>query len=635
MTGGGRKKGARRRKSAVAGGRPAPVRRPVSRGVMGQGSAQRGSGQRVSARRPSAAGRSRRPRRRLSRPPAQRLVGLLVVFVLGFSAILVRLVVLQVADASAYQDLAQAQRGRAISVPAPRGSIFDRDLHELAMSLPAKAVFVDPALVRKPMQVARTVAGVLDLSPAEVYAAVTAAEGRFVYLARGVEVKAAERLKDMKLPGIGFLDETRRYYPAGAVASQVLGFAGVDGAGLEGLERQYDSLLAGREGHAQVEEDPNGRMIPQAVRRDDPPVPGRDIVLTIDQDLQYRAQASLERAVRTNKARGGTVIVMDPKTGDVLAMATYPWFDPNDFAAASSEEWRNRAVTDAFEPGSVNKVIMAAATLELGLVTLDQRFNIPDEIQVFDRTYHDAHSHPMEQMTLADIVAQSSNVGAITVAQLLGDEMLASYLYDFGFGKPTGIGFPGESPGILAPPEEWWGTTLPSISIGQGVAVTALQMTGVYATIANGGVSVQPRLVRGTIEDDGAFVPFPPSPTRRVVSEDTAAAVTRILSYAVQVGTGGEAEIPGFWVAGKTGTAQKPRPNSLGYSDKYVASFIGITPASDPALVVAAVLDEPETKYGAVAAAPLFQEVARFALALLRVPPAPKPPTPPSASPAG
>ncbi|CAN5170089.1 penicillin-binding protein [soil metagenome] len=558
-----------------------------------------------------------------------------MVFVLGFSAILVRLVVLQVADASAYQDLAQAQRGRAISVPAPRGSIFDRDLHELAMSLPAKAVFVDPALVRKPMQVARTVAGVLDLSPAEVYAAVTAAEGRFVYLARGVEVKAAERLKDMKLPGIGFLDETRRYYPAGAVASQVLGFAGVDGAGLEGLERQYDSLLAGREGHAQVEEDPNGRMIPQAVRRDDPPVPGRDIVLTIDQDLQYRAQASLERAVRTNKARGGTVIVMDPKTGDVLAMATYPWFDPNDFAAASSEEWRNRAVTDAFEPGSVNKVIMAAATLELGLVTLDQRFNIPDEIQVFDRTYHDAHSHPMEQMTLADIVAQSSNVGAITVAQLLGDEMLASYLYDFGFGKPTGIGFPGESPGILAPPEEWWGTTLPSISIGQGVAVTALQMTGVYATIANGGVSVQPRLVRGTIEDDGAFVPFPPSPTRRVVSEDTAAAVTRILSYAVQVGTGGEAEIPGFWVAGKTGTAQKPRPNSLGYSDKYVASFIGITPASDPALVVAAVLDEPETKYGAVAAAPLFQEVARFALALLRVPPAPKPPTPPSASPAG
>lgn len=623
-------KGTRRRKPGVTVVHRAPVRRPVSRGGAGQGSGKRGS-----TRRERRAGRSRRPPRRLSRPPAQRLVGLLVVFVLGFSAILVRLVVLQVADASAYQELAHTQRGRVISVPAPRGSIFDRDLHELAMSLPAKAVFVDPALVHKPMHVARSAAAVLDLSAAEVYAAVTASDDRFVYLARGVDLETAERLEDMKLPGVGFLEETRRYYPAGAVASQVLGFAGVDGAGLEGLERQYDSLLSGRMGQAQVEEDPSGRMIPQAIRRDDPPVPGRDIVLTIDQDLQYLAQTSLERAVRTNKARGGTVIVMDPRTGDVLAMATYPWFDPNEFASSTPEEWRNRAITDVFEPGSVNKVIMAAATLELGLVTLDQRFNIFDEIRIFDRTYHDAHSHGMQQMTLADIVAQSSNVGAITVAELLGDEMLASYLYEFGFGKRTGIGFPGESPGILAPPEEWWGTTLPSISIGQGVAVTALQMAGVYATIANRGVSVRPRLVRGTLGNDGAFAPSPSSPARRVISEVTASAVTQILSHAVQVGTGGEAEIPGFWVAGKTGTAQKPKPNAPGYSDKYVASFIGITPASDPALVVAAVLDEPATKYGGVAAAPLFQEVARFALASLRVPPAPKPPPPPSASPAG
>jgi cell division protein FtsI (penicillin-binding protein 3) len=555
---------------------------------------------------------------------------------LGLFGILARLVELQVADASTYREMAREQRLRSIVLPASRGSILDRDGYELAMSLPAKAVFADPALVRDPLDVARAVAAILDLDEGEVYDAVTKAGDRFVYIERGVDLVTAGRLEELELPGIGFLEESRRHYPAGALASQVLGFVGTDGGGLEGLELQHDRLLSGRPGHAVVEEDPSGTLIPQAAIEDVPPVPGNDVVLTIDKDLQYRAQASLASAVRANKAKGGTLIVMDPHTGDILALAVYPWFDPNEFGEAEERLWRNTALIDAYEPGSVNKVIAASAAVEEGLVPLNETFSVPEQIQIYDRVYHDDHSHGVLQMTLADIVTHSSNVGAIMVAEAVGAGHFAEYLQRFGFGARTGVGFPGESPGILDPVGSWTGTTLPSIAIGQAIGVTSVQMAAVYATIANGGVWVRPRLVRGTVEEGGAFVAAPPSDTRRVVSGRTAQAVTRMLSFAVQVGTGEAAEIPGFWVAGKTGTARKPLPNRLGYSEeRHIASFIGFTPASRPALVVAAVLDEPETVYGGIAAAPLFQDVARSALALLRVPPAAKPPTPPHAVPTG
>jgi cell division protein FtsI (penicillin-binding protein 3) len=600
-------------------------------------------------RRPAARGRrppTAPPRRggppRRGALPANRLVALLVVLSVGFAGILVRLVVLQVKDASAFQSMALGQRLRSIPLPASRGTIFDRGGRELAMSLPARAVFADPAAVRDPDRDAAVVASILGLDRAEVRSKLEPATGpdgapvRFVYLARGVDVPTANRLQARGLAGIGFLDESRRYYPAGALAPQVLGFVGTDGTGLAGLELQYQRLLAGRAGHQVIEEDPNGSFIPQGTNENVPPVPGDDLLLTIDKDVQYRAQVQLAAAVRANKAKGGTVIVMDPGTGDVVAMATYPWFDPNHFTDASQDVMRNRAVTDVYEPGSVNKVITAAAAMEEHVLTTSQRLSVPWQLQMYDKLFHDAEPHPTERMTLADIIAYSSNIGTMMVASMLGQPRFASYLYRFGFDRKTGVGFPGEARGILAPPDRWSGTSMGTIPIGQGVAVTPLQMAAVYATVANGGVWVQPRLVRGTVDEEGRVTPAPPPRTRRVVSARTAAIVSRMLAYAVDVGTGHEAQIPGFWSAGKTGTARKPLPHALGYyTDKYMASFIGFVPAARPRLVVAAVLDEPDTVFGGIAAAPLFRDVARFALARLRVPPAPKPAAPPHAIPAG
>ncbi|HEX9237000.1 MAG TPA: penicillin-binding protein 2, partial [Actinomycetota bacterium] len=296
---------------------------------------------------------------------------------------------------------------------------------------------------------------------------------------------------------------------------------------------------------------------------------------------------------------------------------------------------RNRAVTDVYEPGSVNKVITAAAALETGVIRPTDRLPVPDQLQVSNKLFHDAHPHPTEMMTLGDILAYSSNIGAIKVAAMLGKDRLSAYLHRFGFGRTTGLGFPGEASGLLAPPDQWWGTSMGTIPIGQGIAVTPLQMATVYATVANGGVWTRPRLVLGTVDGHGTVHRAPPSPTDRVISAQTAGQLVRMLSYGVEVGTGTEAQIPGYWVAGKTGTARKPLTNARGYSNHYVASFIGFAPASRPALVVAAVLDEPATVFGGVAAAPLFQDVARFALAKLRVAPAPRPPVPPHAVPVG
>jgi cell division protein FtsI (penicillin-binding protein 3) len=573
------------------------------------------------------------------KPPAHRLVTVFLVLALGLSGILARLIVLQVKDASAYETMALDQRIKSIALPATRGTILDRGGQELAMSLPAKAVFADPGLVENAKAKARTVASVLGLDREEVRAKLarratdSGKPVRFVYLARGVDARTAEKLEAKKLSGIGFLDESRRHYPAGPLAPQVLGFVGVDGSGLAGLELQYQRLLAGRAGHQVVEAGQDGTFIPQGTSQAVAPVRGSDLLLTIDKDIQYRAQVTLARAVKDNRAKGGTLIAMDPRTGDILAMATSPGFDPNRFGGADPDSLRNRAVTDMYEPGSANKVITAAAALEEGLITPIDRLEVADHLQLSNKVFHDSHEHETEPMTLGDILAYSSNVGTIKVADRLGPDLLSTYLHRFGFGRTTGLGFPGEAAGLLAPANQWWGTSMGTIPIGQGIAVTPLQMAAVYATVANGGVWTEPRVVRGTVDPTGRIHPAPAPQTRQVISAQTASALVRMLAYGVEVGTGTEAQIPGYWVAGKTGTARKPLTDARGYSDRYVASFIGFAPASRPVVLVAAVLDEPETVYGGVAAAPVFQDVVRFALAKLRVAPAPRPPLPPHAVP--
>jgi cell division protein FtsI (penicillin-binding protein 3) len=563
------------------------------------------------------------------RPPAGRVIALFASFMLALAGVAIRLVVLSVRDAPAYAALADAQRLRRIELPAQRGTIFDRSMRELALSVPARAVYADTRYVTDPVTTASEMGPFLDVPRRELIPLLSSGDP-FVYLARRVDLAVAKRIDRLDLPGIGFLEESKRYYPGQSLGAQLLGFVGLDGNGLEGVELQYDDVLAGAPGQMLIEQSRDGVSIPQGARAETDPRAGSDLVLTIDAQLQYQVEQALADAVEANGAKGGMVIAMDPATGDVLAMATAPSFDANAFGDAATTIRRNRSVTDVYEPGSVNKVITAAAALEEGVIGLDEKLSVPDKYRVADRWFHDSHHHPTQAMTLTDVIAESSNVGTIMTAERLGKQTLDAYLHAFGFGRETGIGLPGEADGILMPEDEWWGTSMGTIPIGQGIAVTPLQMVSVFATIANDGVRVKPRLVRGTVAPEGGLETSPPAARKPVVSATTANLVTGMLAKAVESGTGQEAQVPGYWVAGKTGTARKPLENELGYSDQYVASFIGFAPASDPAVVVAAILDEPETVYGGVAAAPLFSQIMGFALAHLHVPTADRPPTPPS-----
>jgi len=566
----------------------------------------------------------------VKRPPLGRLVVLLVGMVAGLGGIVARLAVLQVSRAPELRSLGYDQRLHPAELPAQRGRILDRYGELLAISLEARDVYVQGQFVQDPAGTAEQLAVILGVKPREILSSV---RGRgFAFVARQVDREMAERIAALELPGVGSLPVSKRYYPAGPLASQVLGFVGVDGIGLDGLEAQYQDLLAGRSGEQIQELDPAGRPIARGLQEVVEPRSGSDIATTIDRQLQYRVEAALERAVEANRAKGGTVIVLDPATGDILAMAVYPTFDPNRFTEWSDEPevWKNRAVTDAVEPGSVNKVITASVAIEENVFPLEKRFLVPWKVQIGNSVIHDSHRHPTERMTLADIVAKSSNIGIVEVAEEAGAPLLSRYLSRFGFGSQTGLGFPGEGSGLLLPLDSWSLTSLPTIAFGQGISVTPLQMAAVYATIANGGKWVQPRLVRGTVGPDGTLVPSPPSVTKRVVSPRTARMVTQMLAYAVEDGTGQSAQVPGYQVAGKTGTARKPYTDRPGYAHRYVASFIGFLPASRPHVAIAAMLDEPVTVYGGLAAAPLFQEIARYAIHRLRIAPGDPVPRPPS-----
>ena len=565
----------------------------------------------------------------MSRPPVGRLVALFCLMVLAFGVIFVRLTVLQVSQASAYRSRALDQRVRTVELPAVRGQILDRANEPLALSLEARDIYADPRYVDDPWGTATQLGPLLGLDVRDLVGALSE-DTTFVYVARRVDLDLSARVEALGLPGIGFLEVSKRSYPAGPLASQVLGFVGTDGVGLSGLELRYEDLLAGVPGERTQELDPNGQPIAGGVDLGTPSQTGSALVTTIDRDFQYQAQEALASAVEANHAQGGTVIVMDPRSGDILAMASYPWFDPNDFADAKPGTYRNLAVTDAFEPGSTNKIITAAAAVEEHVLPLDRALSVPSQLRIEDFTIHDSHPHPVESMTLGDIIAESSNIGTVLVARRLGSARLESYLSGFGLGRTTGVSFPGESPGIMLPLYEWTGTSLATIAYGQGIAATPLQMISVYSTIANDGRWVQPRLVLGTRDQDGVFREASPSPTRRVVSASTARIVRQMLAYAVEYGTGTNARIRGYQVAGKTGTARIPLPDRPGYfENQYVASFIGFLPAGDPEVVIAAILDRPVTEYGGIAAAPLFQQIARYAITRLQIAPGSRVPLPP------
>jgi cell division protein FtsI (penicillin-binding protein 3) len=564
----------------------------------------------------------RRPRRGDSK---RRLLFVLAFTMVAFLAISGRLIVLQVLDAPSLDEAAAKQRLRTIELPGERGRIFDRDGGDLALSVPARTVYAQPRLIGDPAGTARKLAPLLG-QPAKTVLGRLRSGAAWTYLARKIPVANGQAVAKLDLPGIGVLSDTMRRYPSGQLASQVLGFVGTDGSGLAGVEQRYDGLLAGHSGQMLLEQDPSGRPIPQGQRSIEPARPGSDLVLTIDQNIQYVAERALAAAVEQYQAKSGSVVVMAPRTGELLAVANVPTFDPNRFATSSDEARKDRAVTNVYEPGSTNKVITAAAALDAGVVRPSTKVTVPPELPLCPgvHPFHDSHQHGTERLTFADVVAQSSNIGTIRVATKLGPERLAKAELDFGYGQRTGVDLPGETPGIVRPQRTWTCSDLGTNAIGQGVAVSVLQMARVYASVANGGLLVQPTLLRGTVDERGDYHATERPTPKRVLSVRTTQTLTTILEGVVREGgTGTRAALDDWTVAGKTGTAQVPNPNGGGYlPGAHVASFMGYAPAEDPRVVVAVVLDRPAKGiYGGTVAAPVFREVAGYALRHMEVPP--------------
>ncbi|WP_433325020.1 peptidoglycan D,D-transpeptidase FtsI family protein [Spirillospora sp. CA-294931] len=594
----------------TAKGRP-PGGRPRSGGPGGPG------------RRPPK--RTRAPFRR--RDPIKRLnVGLLVVaFVLSLFA--GRLVQLQTIESGTYTERAMTQRLRKIDLPAVRGDITDAQGKFLAMTIEARGVFADPFVIKpeKRQQIVNALSPMLGLDPAHVMKVISRTGSRFEYLARGVRPDQARLVTAQKFLGIGVLPEYKRMYPNDSLAAGVIGFVNATGEGGAGLEHSQNKLLAGRNGWQRVEISPEGQHIPMGEDQKQPSVPGRGLRLTLLRDVQHKAQQAIEHQVRATGARSGSVVVMDPRNGQLLAMASSPGYDPNNYGKAGQARWGNPIVQEAYEPGSTGKVVTAAAVMEKGGVRPDTPFIVPDKIKKYDRTFNDSHHHPTQHLTFAGVLATSSNVGTIMASERIPPQTLYDFLRQFGFGTRTGVGLPAETAGQLKPPSQWSGTDRYPIAFGQTVSVNALQMASVYATIANGGVRVTPNLIAGTTGENDAFSAAPAPRQQRVVSAETARQIRDMLEGVTsKEGTAPKAKIPGYRVAGKTGTAEIVNPSCGCYQGGgFTASFTGFAPADDPQLVVQVVLQDPKkgSHYGGDAAAPVFKDVMSFALQTRKIPP--------------
>ena len=503
------------------------------------------------------------------------------------------------------------------TVPAQRGTITDRNGIDLAVSEPARDISATPYLVKDPLAVAQRLAPLLDQTQATLLTDLSEHTG-FVYLARALPAKQAQAVMALGIPGIAGTPVMRRVYPRGTLAAQVLGIIGTEGNGLTGLEYSRDSLLHGRAGERRVVSDALG----QPVSIDDvhPEIAGASLSLTLDANIQRRTENVLSAVGKVFAPKDATAIVMDPRTGAILALANWPLLNANDPAAAPEGALRDRAVGFNYEPGSTFKVVAVSAGLQRGLITPSTPFDIPDQIQVADRTIHDDTEHAEETLTTAQILAQSSNVGAIKIGALDGADSFNEWVHRYGFGAPTGVDLPGEEMGRPLPLSEYSGSSMGNLPIGQGELVTPMQMATAYSAIANGGILRPPHIV-GAVNGR----PQPEPAGHRVISETTSAEIRKMLQGVLAPGgTASEVSIPDYTLAGKTGTASKIDKETGEYSDSaYVASFIGFAPATDPKLLCAVVVDEPQAGsiYGGTVAAPAFGEIMSFALPYLRIPP--------------
>jgi cell division protein FtsI (penicillin-binding protein 3) len=544
----------------------------------------------------------------------ERRIGLLFAgFLFAFLLIICRAFWLQGVEASQLSSQALEQQSQTVMVPGLRGSILDRSGTRLASSEDAATIYATPYQVKNPPKAAERLAPILKQKKGKVLEELTAESG-FSYLAKDIDLATAAKVEKLAIEGVGQLPASRRTYPQGEMAGQVIGAVGSEGTGLTGIEAGEESALAGEEGERRVVTDALGDPIKlETVKeaRD-----GEDVQLTLDPVIQQKAEQVLARIGETYSPKGATAIVMDPETSEVLAMANWPPVNPGDLEHVTTEDLNNRATSFNYEPGSTFKAFTVSAALEEGLVTPSTEFTIPPFLEIGERIIEDAEEHGTENMTVAQILARSSNIGAVEIGQKIGATKYSKWIERFGFGKPTGVQFPGEEKGIVPKLDEYSGATMGNLPMGQGAAVTPMQMVQGYTAIAHGGIERPPQLVKRIGEE-----PVHEPKGHRVISAKTAEEVREMLEGVLgPEGTASMVSVPGYTLAGKTGTAQVAENG--GYSEtKYIASFIGFAPAMHPKFLAAVIVDEPEGEiYGGSVAAPAFGEIAAFSLPYLGVP---------------
>ena len=571
-----------------------------------------------------------------------------LILVLALLGLVVRLVAVQILDSGSYAAAARDESSRAVTLPALRGGIYDRNGSPLALSVPTDDVIADDFQIQHPVELAAALAPLVGV-PAATLAPELHEHSGYVVVARQISQSAAQKISGDAFPGITLVADARRVVTNGQLALPVVGFTNAAGQGAAGLEYGDNSLLSGTPGKETLLESPAGVTLPGSPVTDQVASrAGTGLELTLDTQLQYESEQALAQEILASDALSGTAVVMDVRTGQILSMAnlvaTHPTATPPATAPAApstsagvipigpsdavDEASSNLAVTKLYEPGSVFKLVTFSAALNDGIINPNTTFTVPDQIKLDGSTFHDAEAHPTESLTATQILAQSSNIGTSEIAQDLGEQRLLAQVKNLGFGEPTGLDFPGESPGLLATAAQWEPTNYVSLPIGQVDAVNALQVLDAYNTVANGGVFVAPKLVLGTVSSSGTVRTTAPSATHRVLSPAVDSELTSMLEQVVTTGTGTTASVPGYTVAGKTGTAQIPTPGSDSYeAGAYMASFVGFAPAVDPTLSVIVVLDRPTPIFGGTVAAPVFSQIMSYALHRYDIPTTPGAPT--------
>ena len=545
-----------------------------------------------------------------------------VLFFLFIAALIARLASLQIIQHEALLKKSEKQYVGTVETQFGRGVIYDRNMNELAQNVEVESVYVTPSEILNRKIAARILSGALKLDQREVYKKISSKRD-FVWIKRKCDLKGIARLRQANLPGIGFLPEQKRFYPKRELAANVLGFVGMDNQGLAGIEHAHQSKLKGNTLRRVTERDARGRNIQPLEGLRESNRKSHDIVLTLDEVIQFTTEYHLKKQVERFKADSGMAVVMNPHTGEIYAMANVPQFNPNHFGAFSPQAWKNNIVASSYEPGSIFKPIVAAAALDKKLARpQDIYFCENGNLKIGRAHIGEASDHKFGWLTMRDIIAKSSNIGAVKIAQQVGKKPFYNYIRKFGFGEKSGLSLPGESAGQLKDQKNWNSLSLASISFGHEIAVTPIQMISALAAIANGGNLMEPRIIKALIKDGQIVEQFKPKRIRRVISEQASLQMIEILRSVVKNGTGKKAALEGFDLAGKTGTAQKYNMATQSYSStEFISSFIGFAPADSPRLVVLVMIDNPKgLHWGSVVAAPVFQKITKKALRYLNIP---------------